>query len=219
MTKRLPRFARALTIGAFLSVPMASLPSAGLHAQPSAAQGDLAAVNRAIRSITTLSGNFTQTDRNGQLQSGKILLKQPGKIRFDYGAGDLLIVADGRSLYMIDYQVSQVQRWPIRNSPLGALLDPSRDLSRYGKLVQTGDTRVVSIEVRDPEHPEYGAISLIFTRKPSAPGGLELHGWVAKDAQGNRTSIRLTDLTYGAPIADSAFRWRDPRPNSIGPRR
>ena len=219
MTKRFPRFARALTIGALLSLPLAALPSAGLHAQATTAEGDLAAVNRAIRSITTLSGNFTQTDRNGQLQSGKLLLKQPGKIRFDYGAGDLLIVADGRSLYMIDYQVSQVQRWPIRNSPLGALLDPSRDLGRYGKLAPTGDPRVVSVEVRDPEHPEYGVISLIFTRKPSAPAGLELYGWIAKDAQGNRTSIRLTNLTYGAPVADSAFRWRDPRPNSVGPRR
>jgi len=217
MTKRPLRFARALAIGAFLSLPLGSLSIAPLQAQTTE-DADLAAVNRAIRSLSTLSGNFTQTDRNGQVQSGKILLKQPGKIRFDYGVGDLLIVADGRSLYMIDYQVNQVQRWPIRNSPLGALLDPSRDLTRYGKLVPTGDTRVVSIEVRDPQHPEYGAISLIFTRKPSAPAGLELYGWIAKDAQGNRTSIRLTDLRYGAPIADSAFRWRDPRPGALGPR-
>jgi outer membrane lipoprotein-sorting protein len=120
---------------------------------------------------------------------------------------------------MVDYQVSQVQRWPIRNSPLGALLDPSRDLGKYGKLAPTGDPRVVSVEVRDPAHPEYGVISLIFTRKPSAPAGLELYGWVAKDAQGNRTSIRLNNLAYGTPIADSAFKWRDPRPNRVGPSR
>jgi outer membrane lipoprotein-sorting protein len=180
----------------------------------SAATGDLAMVGRAIRGISTLSGNFTQTDRAGQVQSGKLLWKQPGKIRFDYGAGDLLIIADGSSLYMVDYQVAQVQRWPIRNSPLGALLDPSRDITRYGKLVNTGDPRVVSIEVRDPQRPEYGVINLVFTRKESAPGGLELYGWVALDAQGNRTNIRLSNLSYGAPIANSAFRWRDPR----GPR-
>ncbi len=38
-----------------------------------------------------------------------------------------LIVADGSSLYFIDYQVRQVQRWPIGNSPLAVLLNPKRD--------------------------------------------------------------------------------------------
>ena len=192
------------------------LPTA--NAQES--RDDLAAVNRSIRSISTLSASFTQTDRNGQVQTGKLLLKQPGQIRFDYGAGnDLLIIADGRSLYMIDYQVSQVQRWPIRNSPLGALLDPQRDLARFGKLVPSGDPRVVSVEVRDPAHPEYGVINLVFTRKAGAPAGLDLYGWVALDTQGNRTTIRLTNAVYGAPIADSMFKWRDPRPNRVGPAR
>lgn len=215
MTKRPFRFARALAIGAAISLPLgAAMFAPRLHAQ--AGEDDLAAVNRSIRSTTSLRADFTQTDSKGQVQTGRVIWKQPGKIRFDYGAGDLLIVADGRSLYMIDYQVSQVQRWPIRNSPLGALLDPTRDLSKYGKLAPTGDARIVSVEVRDPQHPEYGVLSLIFTRKTAAPGGLELYGWVAKDAQGNRTSIRLTRLTYGAPIADSAFKWRDPRPNRVG---
>ena len=34
-------------------------------------------------------------------------LKRPGKVRFQYGSGDLLIVADGRNLYFLDYQVGQ----------------------------------------------------------------------------------------------------------------
>ncbi|WP_264604613.1 LolA family protein [Sphingobium sp. B11D3D] len=205
-----------------LSLMLSALAAPALvPASPVAAQAarssDLASVSTAVRGITTLSGDFTQTDRNGQVQNGKLLWKQPGKIRFDYGAGDLLIVADGSSLYMIDYQVAQVQRWPIRNSPLGALLDPKRDITRYGKIVDTGDPRVVSVEVRDPQHPEYGVITLIFTRKVGVPGGLSLYGWVALDAQGNRTNIRLSNLKYGAPIADSAFRWRDPR-GTRGPR-
>jgi len=206
-----------LSVLAALALTPAAVPVTPAFAQ-TATTGDLAAVNRSIRAIKTLSASFTQRDRNGQVQTGKLLWKQPGKIRFDYGAGDLLIVSDGSSLFMIDYQVAQVQRWPIRNSPLGALLDPSRDLTQYGKLVQTGDPRVVSVEVRDPKRPEYGMLNLVFTRKASAPGGLELYGWVALDGQGNRTSIRLTNLSYTTPIADSAFRWRDPRGTSAGPR-
>ena len=74
---------------------------------------------------------------------GTMTLKRPGKIRFDYGEdSELLVVSNGRSLYMIDYEVNQVERWPIRNSPLGALLDPDRDVSQYGTLIPTGSPSI-----------------------------------------------------------------------------
>src|SRR3546814_13024371 len=106
-----------------------------------------------------MTADFTQTDRNGRTLSGKLTLKQPGKIRFEYQKDvPLLIVGDGKSLTMIDYEVSQVQRWPIRNSPLGALLDPDRDLGKYGKVVPSGYPRILLVESRDPKRPEYGFI-------------------------------------------------------------
>lgn len=176
-------------------------------------RSDLAKVNDYIRSVTTLTADFSQTDRNGQTLTGKLTLKQPGKIRFQYQKGvPLLIVSDGKALTMIDYEVRQVQRWPIGNSPLGALLDPSKDLSKYGKLVPTGDPTVLSVEARDPKRPEYGTITMIFKRNASAPAGLQLYGWVMLDSQNNRTAVRFSNQVYGAPVADSAFRWTDPRP-------
>jgi outer membrane lipoprotein-sorting protein len=212
---KIPAFlsARAFALGAATAVSLAwTVPV-------SAQSDDLAAVNKAVRSITTLRARFQQTDPNGAIQTGTVLLKQPGHIRFNYDGGDLLVVADGKSLYMVDYEVAQVQRLPIRNSPLGALLDPSRDLTRYGKLVPAKQPGVVSIEARDSAHPELGVLTLVFARKASAPGGLELTGWLMKDAQGNRTTISFSGISYGAAIPDSAFAWRDPRPNQIGPRR
>jgi len=160
-----------------------------------------------------MRADFTQTDRNGQTVSGVLTLKRPGRIRFQYEKGiPLLIVGNGKSLTMIDYEVNQVQRWPIKNSPLGALLDPNRDVARYGTLKPTGNSDVVSIEVRDTEHPEYGMITLIFIRKPSAPGGMELVSWVALDSQNKRTTIRLTNQRYGIAVPENTFRWNDPRP-------
>ena len=188
-----------------------SAASAQSPAAPAAASQVAEAV-AALRAISTMRADFTQTDRNGQRVSGVLTLKRPGRIRFQYAPGvPLLIVSDGKALTLIDYEVRQVQRWPIGNSPLGALLDPSRDVVRFGRLQPTGDPNVVSIEVRDRRHPEYGVITLIMIRKPSAPGGLELTSWVALDSQNKRTTIRLANQQYGVAVADNAFRWKDPR--------
>ena len=208
--------AAVLLASAAIAMP-AALPSAAIGQQVGQG-GELAQVSRHLKAMQSLRASFTQTDRSGQTLTGTLTLKQPGRIRFEYQKdAQLLIVSDGRALTMIDYQVKQVQRWPIRNSPLGALLDPNRDLTRYGKVVPTGDPAVVSIEVRDPKRPEYGVITLIFTRSASAPGGLSLVGWVALDSQNKRTTIRLSGQQYNVAVADSAFAWTDPR--GKGPRR
>lgn len=169
----------------------------------------------ALRGIATMKADFVQTDRNGQVLRGTLTLKRPGRIRFQYEkSAQMLIVGDGRALTLVDYAVRQVQRWPISNSPLGALLDPRRDVAKFGKVLQTGNPNVISIEVRDRSHPEYGVITLIFTRKASAPGGLELSYWVALDSQNQRTTIALSNQRYGVPVSENDFRWNDPRPQT-----
>jgi outer membrane lipoprotein-sorting protein len=180
------------------------------------ATGDLAAVQRHLQSITTMTADFTQTDRNGKVLTGTFTLKKPGKLRFQYEKGvPILIVAEGGALTFIDYSVRQVQRWPIKNSPLGVLLDPSRDITRYARVVQTGNDRVVSVEANDPKHPEIGRITMIFARDAAAPAGLALQGWVQLDSQNNRTTIRLANQRFGGAVSDGTFKWVDPRRSNI----
>ena len=188
-------------------------------AAPAIAQSasTLAAVQSHLKSTSSMTADFVQTDRNGQRLSGQLTLKRPGKIRFQYQKGvPLLIVGDGSRLTMIDYEVKQVQSWPVKNSPLGALLDPDRDLAKYAKVVPTGNSDVLSVEVKDPKRPEYGTITMVFIRDAGAPGGLRLRGWVALDSQNNRTRIDLSNQRFNVPVADSAFRWTDPRPKQRG---
>ncbi|WP_324261535.1 outer membrane lipoprotein carrier protein LolA [Altererythrobacter sp. H2] len=187
---------------------------------PAAAQqqGDLDRVVASLRGISTMKADFTQTDRRGQTVAGVMTLKRPGKIRFQYAKGvPLLLVSNGKSMTLVDYEVNQVQRWPIQNSPLGALLDPNRDVKRYGKLVPTGNADVIAVEVRDTKKPEFGVITLVFIRKAGAPGGLELANWVALDSQNHRTTVRLRNHRYGMAVAESAFSYKDPRRTSRRP--
>lgn len=193
--------------------PLLPLAAATMIVAPAAAQSaDLAQVQRHLAAMETMTASFTQTDRNGQVLTGTLTLKKPGKIRFQYQKGvPLLIVGDGKALTFIDYSVRQVQRWPIGNSPLGVLLDPNRDISRYAKVVPSGNPNVVSVEAYDPKHPEYGRITLVLAKNASAPAGLMLQGWVALDSQGNRTTIRLADQRFNVPVSDGTFKWNDPR--------
>lgn len=201
-----------------LGLPVAAL-LVPAQAVVAAQSDDLDLVVGALRSITTLRADFTQTDRAGQTVRGVLTIKRPGRIRFEYAKGtDMLVVSDGKALTLVDYEVNQVQRWPIGNSPLGALLDPRRDVKKYGKLVATGNPNVFSVEVRDPKKPEYGIITLVFLRNGAAPGGLELTSWVALDSQNQRTTVRLANQRYGIAVADSTFTFRDPRRTTRRPR-
>ena len=209
---------RVVMIGALaLAVPAALAVSAAPVAAQSGDKLDQAVA--ALRGISTMRADFTQTDRGGQTIGGTLTLKSPGRIRFEYGDdANMLIVSNGKSLTLVDYEVNQVERWPIGNSPLGALLDPNRDVKRYGRLVPTSNPNVISIEVKDPKKPEYGTMTLVFVRDPGAPGGLELNSWVALDAQNKRTTVRLSNQRYGVSVPDSAFTYRDPRTTSRRPR-
>lgn len=203
----------AAATAAAIAVPAALVFPVAATAQ--AQQSDLTGAVTALRAISTMRADFIQADPRGSRVKGVLTLKRPGRIRFQYEKGvPILIVSDGSALTFVDYGVKQVQRWPIKNSPLGALLDPNRDVMQYGKLMPTTNNQVVSIQVRDRKHPEYGVITLVFIRKPGAPGGLELSSWATLDSQNTRTVVSLSNQQYGLAVPDSTFRYNDPRPNA-----
>lgn len=200
------------------SLPLAAalgLVPAAVAAAPSP---DLAQAQRHLQAVGTMTASFVQTDRSGRQVGGTLTMKRPGKVRFQYQKGvPLLIVGDGKALTMIDYQVAQVSRWPIGDSPLAVLLDPTKDVSRFARVVSPPGAPLLLIAARDPKHPEYGTITIAFARSPGGPGGLVLQGWTTVDAQNNRSSVTLSNQRFGVPVSDNMFKWNDPR-RRTGPR-
>lgn len=191
-----------------------AITALALTAPAIAQPGVIRRVQEHLRGVQTMTADFVQTDRAGKALSGKLTLKQPGKVRFQYGQGvPILIVGDGRALNFIDYQVKQVSRYPIGGSPLDILLNPKRDVSRIAKVMPSAAPGVITILARDPQRPQFGSITLAFTENRGAPGALMLEGWVALDAQNNRTTVRLSNQRLNIPVPDTAFQWDDPRPN------
>ena len=182
-----------------------------------AAPSPLDQVSAHLHAVQTMTANFTQTDRNGRVLTGTLTLKRPGHVRFEYQpSAKLLIVGDGSALTMIDYAVNQVSRWPVDDSPLSVLLNRDVDIGRFAKSVPSENPEMLLVQARDPRHPEFGTITIAFTKRAGAPAGLMLEGWTVLDAQNNRSTVRLSNQQFNTPISDKAFRWNDPRPK--GPR-
>ena len=201
------RFRALALLAAPLALAAAAAP-APLGAQ--AAPAGLAQVQAHLRAVQTMTANFTQTNRGGRSLNGTLIIRRPGRVRFDYGrSANMLIVGDGNALTYIDYDVGQRQRWPINDSPLSVLLNPNQDLARFAHVVQD-DAQVLMIEARDNRRREFGTITIAFAKVPGAPGGLSLQGWNVRDAQNNLTTVRLSSQRFNVPVADAAFRYREP---------
>jgi outer membrane lipoprotein-sorting protein len=193
-------FARALVPVALVTASVAA----------AAAQSpDMPLLKAHITSVQTMTADFTQTDARGRSAAGTLKLKRPGKARFQYGSGDLLLIADGRNLYILDYQVGQKSSLPLGRTPLGVLLSGSPDLKGRAQIVASNDPRIVSVRARDPS--QYGSLTLVFLRSASAPGGLQLYGWTAIDAQNRRTTVKLSNVRYNVAVPESAFTFADPK--------
>ncbi len=188
------------------------IPATVLVAAPALAQGtaaDMAKLRNHISSVQSMTANFTQTDPRGRTATGTMQMKRPGKVRFAYSGGDLLLVANGKTLTFVDYTVGQKSSWPLSRTPLGVLLSNSPDLKGRAKVVPGNDSRIVTVEARDPT--QYGSLRLVFLRSGSAPGGLQLYGWTAIDAQKKRTTVKLSNVRYNVAVAESAFTYAEPK--------
>ena len=170
---------------------------------------DMAKLKAHLSSVQSMTANFVQTDARGRAAAGTLQLKKPGKVRFQYGSNDLVLVANGKTLTMVDYQVGQKSSWPLNRTPLGVLLSGSPDLKGRAKVIKSSDPRVVTVSARDPS--QYGSLTLVFMRSGAAPGGLQLYGWTAIDAQNRRTTVKLSNVRYNVAVPESAFSYAEPK--------
>jgi outer membrane lipoprotein-sorting protein len=195
--------ARALMPAAIVAV--APSPAAASEAS------DLAAVSAHLSAVQSMTANFRQTDAKGRSAGGTLQLKRPGRIRFQYGSGDLLLVGNGSRLTFVDYTVGQKSSWDLNKTPLGILLSANPDIRRIAKVMPQSDSRVLVVRAKDSRRPEFGALVLAFVRSPSAPGGLRLEGWTAIDAQNKRTTVKLDNQRYNVAVPDGAFTYAEPK--------
>jgi len=182
-------------------------------ALPAAAEKlSLAEISSYLNGLRTAQGQFTQVNEDGSISTGRILLKRPGRVRFEYDAPEeALVVADGDTLGIMDPRSNERQGYPLHRTPLKIILARDVDLTRERMVVgHASDGKTTTVRAQDPENPEYGSIDLVFTADP-----VELRQWVINDSNGTSTTVILGDLETGVRLANDKFVIPGKRPQPV----
>ena len=163
-------------------------------------------INAYFNGVTSLEGNFEQTDSSNKRSNGRFYVLRPGKIRFDYAPPNpLRIIADGHSLAIEDKSLKTVEKYPIKSTPFRLLLAKNVDLGRDAKIVGVErDNNVLAITLEDRKGTA-GHIKLSF----DSGSQLELREWTITDAQGLTTRVTVDNLVRGRKKSSRFFKSDD----------
>jgi outer membrane lipoprotein-sorting protein len=156
-----------------------------------------------LNSITTAESDFSQINADGSISTGKIFIKRPGRVRFEYAPPDQsLVLASGGQVAIFDAKSNQPpEQYPLKRTPLNLILAENVDLGRAKMVMDhTADGTSTRVLAQDPANPEYGTIELVFTDNPVA-----LRQWVITDDLGQQTTVILGEMQVGGNLKPSLF--------------
>lgn len=180
-----------------------ALPALALVPRAAAAAPvPLAELSRYLNGLTTVEADFTQINGDGTISTGRLFIRRPGRVRFEYTPPDTtLVMAGGGQVAVFDAKSNQPpEQYPLTRTPLNLILAQNVDLGRARMVVGhrevEGTTRV---RAQDPENPEYGSIEMVFTPNP-----VELRQWIIR-ADGGETTVILGEMKKGGSFPSSYF--------------
>ncbi len=163
----------------------------------------LADLSAYLNSLKTAETDFTQINADGSVSTGKIYIRRPGRMRFEYAPPDAsLVLTSGGMVAIFDAKSNQPpEQYPLSRTPLNVILAANVDLAQ-AKMVtaHTEADTATQVVAQDPKHPEYGSIALMFTPKP-----ITLRQWVITDDLGQQTTVILGELKKGVDYKPSLF--------------
>ena len=150
--------------------------------------------------IKTLQANFTQINDTGEIMTGKLFLKKPGKIRFSYdNPHNLQIVSKQQALLIFDPKSSGSGplTYPLSSTPLGFLLKNDVDalINEGSEGFEIDDKMFIKIQ-----NPRY-RVSIAFKKKP-----MSLVGWEFENQIGEIISISLDNIKTNDFISNEIFK-------------
>ncbi|MEK7266237.1 MAG: outer-membrane lipoprotein carrier protein LolA [Pseudomonadota bacterium] len=158
-----------------------------------------------IESLTTLSGDFVQTAPSGAVVTGKVYLRRPGQIRFDYDdPSPITIVATGGMVYVENSELETADSYPLKKTPLRFLLSKKIDIGDATLKSVDRSADAVAVTYASTGDETEGELTLVM----SAPD-LSIEQWAVRDPQGGVTIVALQGVSTGGTLENRLFRAPD----------
>jgi outer membrane lipoprotein-sorting protein len=173
------------------SAKPAKAAKSGPAANLSAAEA-VARANAWLDSARVMTADFVQIGPDGRRSEGQLTVQRPGHMLFKYAQpARFEIVADGRSVAVIDHKLNTQDEYFIAQTPLKFLLSDHIDIARDTKVLSVAqDDTSVTIEIEDKATLGGTAhLELIFD-----PVSFALKQWTVIDAQGFQTVVTLFNI-------------------------
>jgi outer membrane lipoprotein-sorting protein len=167
-------------------------PAKTTAAAPLPAAEAVARANAWLDAARVMTADFVQIGPDGQRSEGTLSVARPGRMLFKFtDPARFEVVADGRSLAIIDHKLNTQDEYFIAQTPLKFLLSDHIDLARDTRVLSVAqEGNAVTIEIEDKA--AFGGtahVSLVFDASTFA-----LRQWTVIDAQGFQTVVTLFDL-------------------------
>lgn len=170
---------------------------------------ELARIDTYFSGLDTLRAGFEQVGADGAVATGTLSLDRPGRVRFEYEAPTpILLVADGQTVAIADFDLETVDRLPIAQTPLKWLLEPDLDPASSSAVDEVSRfDGALYLSLVDPDNEIDGRVTLVFEDSdPEGPAeDMRLAGWIAVDAMGGFTEVRLTGNERGVSFNPRLF--------------
>ena len=150
--------------------------------------------------MRTLQANFSQLNDAGDIMTGNLYLKKPGKIRFSYDhPHNLQIVSKQQAILIFDPKSigSGPLTYPLSSTPLGFLISNEFEalINENGENFELDDKMFIKIQ-----NPQYRLI-IEFKKKP-----VSLVGWEFKNQMGETIRILLNNIKTNGYMSDEIFK-------------
>lgn len=159
----------------------------------------LAQASAYLNGLGTVRGGFVQLSEDGSTSLGEVIIRQPGRARFEYAPPNaaLVLIGAGQIAIFDDRSNEAPQVFPLGSTPLSLLLGNRIDLetSRFVAGQREEDGRLIVVG-QDPDRPDEGRIEMVFADRPVA-----LEGWRIVNAAGETTEVVLDPLTPAADVS------------------
>jgi outer membrane lipoprotein-sorting protein len=159
-------------------------------------------INTYFNTMRGLQANFVQTAPDGRKFDGVLYLLRPGRMRFEYAPpASLEIVADGRTVRILDRKLRTFDDYFIGQTPLKFLLQPKIDIGKDTKIIDLkrfGQEIILTIEDKSTLGGT-SRIRVIFEGETYA-----LKEWIVTDPQGSDTRVALSNVNLSV-LPDKAL--------------